>query len=147
MLIFSTSAFSSGFTLALSKEPRSSFFPSLAKETALCLNLSDPFNSHWAHKFKILVRDHCFAISHRSASDLTTSMICGICQICKEKKIAGIVITDVKGAFDGALTNRLVYRPRSRSWPTFLVLWVKSFRTNIPSENQPWKITFSTFWT
>ncbi|POS82575.1 hypothetical protein EPUL_004058 [Erysiphe pulchra] len=42
-------------------------------------------------------------------------------------KIAGIVTVNVKGAFDGVLRNRLLYRMRIQGWPANLIKWVNSF--------------------
>lgn len=38
--------------------------------------------------------------------------------------------TLVRGAFDGALHNRLIYRLRTQGWPENLVRWVESFMSN-----------------
>lgn len=83
--------------------------------------------SYWALKLKILARDQCSAISRRSASDLTTALVCDINKAWEDKKVAGIITTDVKGAFDGILRNRLSYRLRSQGWPENIVQWGNSF--------------------
>ena len=45
----------------------------------------------------------------------------------RNKKVAGVVTVDVKGAFDGVLRNRMIYRLRTQRWPNGLIQWVSSF--------------------
>jgi hypothetical protein len=42
---------------------------------------------------------------------------------------ASLLTLDVKGAFDGVLPGRLVYRLRLQGWPDNLVYWIASFMT------------------
>ena len=81
-------------------------------------------------KFDILGRDQCSAISRRSATDLTTALVCDVNEALRKGKIAGMVTVDVKGAFDGVLRNRLLFRLRTQGWPENVVQWVSSFFQN-----------------
>ncbi|POS82089.1 hypothetical protein EPUL_005714, partial [Erysiphe pulchra] len=83
--------------------------------------------SYWATKCNILARDQCCAVSRRSATDLTTALLCDMKDALAAGKVAGIVSVDVKGAFDGVLQNRLIHRLRSQGWPVNVIGWVKSF--------------------
>lgn len=83
--------------------------------------------SYWALKLKILARDQCSAISHRSAVDLTTVLHSDIRAAWEKRKVAGIITVDVKGAFDGVLRNRLIHRLRTQGWPSSLVAWIEYF--------------------
>ncbi|KAI0994911.1 hypothetical protein K3495_g13269, partial [Podosphaera aphanis] len=83
--------------------------------------------SYWALKLQIIACDQCSAVGHRSASDLTTALVCDVRQAWRDKKVAGVVTVDVKGAFDGVLRNRLIYRLRTQGWPNCLIKWVSSF--------------------
>ncbi|POS83027.1 hypothetical protein EPUL_003304 [Erysiphe pulchra] len=85
---------------------------------------------HEALKSKILARDQCSAISYRSAVNLTTALVCDVKKAWENKNVVGIVTTDVKGAFDGILRNRLCYRLRSQGWPERIVKWVSSFMSD-----------------
>lgn len=84
--------------------------------------------SYWALKSEILARDQCSAVRQRSAIDLTTALLRDIRQTWENKKVAGLTTVDVKGAFDGVLCNRLIFRLRSQGWPDCLVQWVSSFQ-------------------
>lgn len=44
-----------------------------------------------------------------------------------DEKVAVIVMVGIKGAFDGADHNRLLYHSRTQGWPETLVRWVRSF--------------------
>ncbi|KAI0994854.1 hypothetical protein K3495_g13328, partial [Podosphaera aphanis] len=83
--------------------------------------------SHLALKNGILARDQCSAVPRRSAIDLTTALTCDIQSAWVEKKIAGIVTMDVKGAFDGIQKGSLSLCLRRQGWPENLVRWVISF--------------------
>ena len=83
--------------------------------------------SHLALKLQILAPDQCSATSKRSASDLTTALVCDIEKAWAQKKVVGIVTADVKGAFDGVLRGRLVSRLREQGWPENVLRWVNSF--------------------
>lgn len=83
--------------------------------------------SYCAQKFNILAQNQCGAVSRRSAVDLTTALICDVKSALGSGKIAGIVTVDVKGAFDGVLCNRLLYRLRTQGWPEIMISWVHSF--------------------
>ncbi|KAI0999197.1 hypothetical protein K3495_g8999 [Podosphaera aphanis] len=86
--------------------------------------------SYWALKRQIIAHGQCSAVGHRTACDLTTALLCDVRQAWKDRKVAGIVTVDVKGAFDRVLRNRLIYRLRTQSWPNCLVDWVSSFLFN-----------------
>ncbi|POS85683.1 hypothetical protein EPUL_004132 [Erysiphe pulchra] len=66
--------------------------------------------SYWALKHRILARDQCSAVSRCSAVYLTTVLHYDIRKAWEEKRVAGIVIVDVKGAFDCVSRNRLLFR-------------------------------------
>lgn len=83
--------------------------------------------SYCALKYDILAHNQCGAISRRSAVDLTTALVCDVKSALASGKIAGIVTVDVKGAFDGVLCNRLLFRLRTQGWPENLIRWVRSF--------------------
>lgn len=83
--------------------------------------------AYWALKLEILARDQCSAISHRSATDLTTALLCDVREAQDKGQVAGMVTVDVKGAFDGVLRNRLCRRLREQGWPINVVSWVQSF--------------------
>ncbi|KHJ34730.1 hypothetical protein EV44_g4149 [Erysiphe necator] len=72
----------------------------------------------------------CSAIYYRSAVDLTTALICDVKKAWENKKVVGIITTDLKAAFDGGLRNRLCYRLRSQGWPKHVVNWVSSFMSD-----------------
>lgn len=69
--------------------------------------------SYCASKYDILARNQYGAVSRRSAVDLKTALICEIRKGLQDGKVAGMVIVDVKGAFDGVLCNLLLYRLRT----------------------------------
>lgn len=69
-------------------------------------------------------------MTKRSATDLTTALLCDVKDLLTSGQVAGIVTVDVKGAFDGILRNRLLYRLRTQGWPTNLIKWVDSFLLN-----------------
>lgn len=83
--------------------------------------------SYLALRLGILGRDQCSAVSKRSATDLTTALVCDIQQAWKQKRVAGMVTLDVKGAFDSILGGRLLVRLREQGWPEELVRWTRSF--------------------
>lgn len=75
----------------------------------------------------ILADDQCGAVSQRSATDLTTAVSCDIQEAWEQKMVAGVITTDVKGAFDGVLKGRLIKRLREQGWPDALARWTSSF--------------------
>ncbi|KAI0995630.1 hypothetical protein K3495_g12549 [Podosphaera aphanis] len=83
--------------------------------------------SYLVLKNRILARDPCSAVSRRLAIDLTTALTCDIQSAWVEKKIAGIVIMNVKGAFDGIQKGRLSLCLRRQGWPETPVHRVISF--------------------
>ncbi|OJD23222.1 DNA replication complex GINS protein psf3, partial [Blastomyces percursus] len=82
--------------------------------------------SYLAIRYQILGKDQCSAVQRRSATDLTTALACDVQELWNQKRLAGIITLDVKGAFDGVLRNRLVTRLREQGWPTCVTNWVKS---------------------
>lgn len=83
--------------------------------------------AYLALQTRILAEDQCGAISKRSATDLTTALASDVEEAWADKKVAGVVTVDVKGAFDGILHGRLARRLLEQGWPPEVVGWVRSF--------------------
>ena len=77
--------------------------------------------SYLALQHRVLAKDQCSSVPRRSAIDLTTALACDIQSAWAQKKIAGMVTVDVKGAFDGIQKGRLSLCLRSQGWPPNLV--------------------------
>lgn len=78
----------------------------------------------------ILAKNQCSAVPHRSATDLTVALASDIQSAWLEKKIAGIVTVDFKGAFDGIQRGSLCHNLRTQGWPHNLIKWAASFMEN-----------------
>ncbi|POS87428.1 hypothetical protein EPUL_001522 [Erysiphe pulchra] len=83
-----------------------------------------------AIKNRILGRYQCSGVPMRCTVDFTTTLVTDIQTAWMNKEVAAISTLDVKGAFDGVLHNRLIFRLRSQGWPENLVRWVGSFMSN-----------------
>ncbi|KAI9039460.1 reverse transcriptase [Aspergillus affinis] len=87
-------------------------------------------NMAWiAISYKVLASQQFGALPLRSAVDLTTCLLHDVEQTLNQGKTASLLTFDIKGAFDGVLPGRLVYRLRTQGWPENLVRWVASFIT------------------
>jgi endonuclease/exonuclease/phosphatase (EEP) superfamily protein YafD len=87
-------------------------------------------NMAWiAISHKILASQQFGALPLRSAVDLTTCLLYNVEQALNQSKTASLLTFDIKGAFDGVLPGRLVYRLRTQGWPDNLVRWITSFIT------------------
>lgn len=82
-----------------------------------------------AIKHKVLAKQQFGALPCRSAVDLTTCLTHDVESALKKGLTASMATLDVKGAFDGVLSGRLVCRLREQGWPHHLVQWVASFTT------------------
>ena len=78
---------------------------------------------------KVLSSQQFGALPLRSAVDLTTCLLHDVEQALNQGKTATLLTLDVKGAFDGVLPGRLIYRLRAQGWPDNLARWVASFIT------------------
>ncbi|KAI1006659.1 hypothetical protein K3495_g1555, partial [Podosphaera aphanis] len=78
---------------------------------------------------KVIVTQQFGGLPLRSATDLTTCLTHDVETALNRNLTASLLTLDVKGAFDGVLPGRLVYRLREQGWPDHLVNWVASFAT------------------
>ncbi|POS88416.1 hypothetical protein EPUL_000163 [Erysiphe pulchra] len=69
-------------------------------------------------------------LSRRSSVDLTIALHCDKRNVLEKGKVVVVIKVNVKGAFDGVLRNRLIFRLRTKGWPNCLVKWVVFFLSN-----------------
>ncbi|KAI9034748.1 RNA-directed DNA polymerase [Aspergillus affinis] len=87
-------------------------------------------NMAWiAIRYRILASQQFGALPLRSAVDLTTCLLHDAELALNQGKVASLFTLDIKGAFDGVLPGKLVYRLRTQGWPDNLIRWVASFIT------------------
>ena len=70
------------------------------------------------------------ALPKRAATDLVACLVHDIEVAWGKGQVASLLITDIKGAFDSILRNRLTLRLRQQGWPTWLIRWVSSFQSD-----------------
>ncbi|KAF4955931.1 hypothetical protein FSARC_11710 [Fusarium sarcochroum] len=77
--------------------------------------------------YNVLHSQQAGALLKRSATDLVTALIHDIEEAFARKKVVTLVTTDIQGAFDTVMRNRLVLRLREQGWPDHLAKWAESF--------------------
>jgi ribonuclease HI len=70
------------------------------------------------------------ALPKRAATDLVTCLVHDIEVAWSKGLVASLLTTDIKGAFDSILRNRLTLRLREQGWPIWLIRWVASFQSD-----------------
>ena len=83
-----------------------------------------------AIKYKVLNPQQFGALPKRAATDLVACLVHDIEVAWGKGQVASLLITDIKGAFDSILRNRLTLRLREQGWPTWLIRWVSSFQSD-----------------
>jgi hypothetical protein len=69
------------------------------------------------------------ALPKRAATDLVACLVHDVEVAWGKGQVASLLITDIKGAFDSILRNRLTLRLREQGWLTWLIRWVSSFQS------------------
>jgi ribonuclease HI len=70
------------------------------------------------------------ALPKRAATDLVACLVHDIEVAWGKGQVASLLTTDIKGAFDSILRNRLTLRLREQGWPIWLIRWVASFQSD-----------------
>ena len=79
---------------------------------------------------RVLHQNQFGALPRRSAVDLASCVTHDLEIALAEGKVATIVTADIQGAFDAALSGRLVVALRQQGWPRQVIKFVQSFMTD-----------------